>query len=294
CETGLPLRHALSRLSPLSLHPLASHLSPRRQASFLPGTYLRARCTSTRKSECAPCPSGSFTELWNHIGKCLRCGACGQNQAVKRACAPDSDCQCECKPGYFYRRKYDMCIRHSACPVGQGVLRNGTADRDTECHVCSHDTFSDTMSAQRACVAHRRCQAAGLQLLLRGSKWHDSMCASCQQDRIRDGANYLRDLVPVFFLHQKMPVRRLRHIVHRLPSQDGRRQAASSGLNVSALHDRIGAWVASAASPQIRQLPAILRRAGAHGAGDKLENKLQRMDARLRELCAAGNEVEQV
>lgn len=90
-----------------------------------PGTYLRARCTSTHRSRCAPCPSGSFTELWNHIGKCFRCGSCGQNQVVKQPCLPNSDCRCECKPGYFYRQKYDMCIRHSVCPVGQGVLRNG-------------------------------------------------------------------------------------------------------------------------------------------------------------------------
>lgn len=90
-----------------------------------PGTYLRARCTSTQKSQCAPCPSGSFTELWNYIGKCLRCDVCGQNQVVKRACTADSNCHCECKQGYYYKTEYDMCIGHSACPVGEGVLSNG-------------------------------------------------------------------------------------------------------------------------------------------------------------------------
>lgn len=90
-----------------------------------PGAYLRARCTSTQKSQCAPCPSDSFTELWNYIGKCLRCDVCGQNQVVKRECTADSNCQCECEQGYYYKREYDMCVVHSACPVGQGVLSNG-------------------------------------------------------------------------------------------------------------------------------------------------------------------------
>lgn len=90
-----------------------------------PGTYLFARCTSTKKSVCAPCPQGSFTELWNYIGKCLRCGVCGQDQVVKTACTADSDCQCECKQGFYYKGLYEMCERHSRCPLGHGVLSNG-------------------------------------------------------------------------------------------------------------------------------------------------------------------------
>lgn len=90
-----------------------------------PGTYLRVRCTATQKSVCAPCPSGSFTELWNYIGKCLRCGVCGPSQVVKRPCTADRDCQCQCQQGFYYRSQSDMCRRHSECPVGQGVLSNG-------------------------------------------------------------------------------------------------------------------------------------------------------------------------
>lgn len=96
-----------------------------------PGTYMRVRCTSTRKSECAACPTGSFTELWNYIGKCLRCGVCDLNQVEKKACAADSDCQCECKQGFYYERKYDTCLPHSACPVGRGVLRQGESCRES-------------------------------------------------------------------------------------------------------------------------------------------------------------------
>lgn len=94
-----------------------------------PGTYLRSQCSSERKSDCANCPHGSFTEVWNHIGRCLRCGVCSHNQVVKTPCTADSDCQCQCKPGYYYKTQYDMCLPHSACPPGQGVRAKGRVRR---------------------------------------------------------------------------------------------------------------------------------------------------------------------
>ncbi|XP_070777875.1 tumor necrosis factor receptor superfamily member 6B [Enoplosus armatus] len=259
-----------------------------------PGTYLSARCTSMLKSECSPCPPGSFTELWNYIGKCLRCGVCGQNQVVKTACSADSDCQCECKRGYYYKKKYDMCLRHSACPPGQEVLTPGTPDEDTVCHVCPNGTYSDTVSADQNCTEHRSCDAAGQHLVLKGSTWHDSVCASCEELKSREGADYFREILPAFFVHHKMPLRRLRQIVHKLPSEGGRRQGGTSGLNVSDLRARINTWVASAPAQQIRQLPAALTKTGASGAGERLQNKLQRIDSHLNELCPLGNEVDVV
>ncbi|RVE67042.1 hypothetical protein OJAV_G00113550 [Oryzias javanicus] len=93
-----------------------------------PGSYLRAHCTTTQSSQCAPCPRGTFTELWNYIGKCLRCGVCGINQVVKKQCTAFSDCQCECKEGFFLNPNYNMCTRHSECPSGQGVLTEDGAE----------------------------------------------------------------------------------------------------------------------------------------------------------------------
>ncbi|XP_076610949.1 tumor necrosis factor receptor superfamily member 6B [Chaetodon auriga] len=259
-----------------------------------PGTYLRARCTPTEKSDCAPCPAGSFTELWNYIGKCLRCGVCGQNQRVKTACTASSDSQCECQQGYYYKKKYDLCLPHSECPPGQEVLTLGTADEDTVCKVCPNGTFSDTFSPHKNCTEHKSCEAAGLQLLLKGSTWHDSVCVSCQDHSLKDGADYLKEIIPAFFAHQKIHIRRLRRIVHKLPSEDCKRQGKKSGLSLSDLHKRINAWVSSATATQIRQLPAILTKTGADGAGERLQNKLQRIDSRLPELCAFGNEVDVV
>lgn len=89
-------------------------------------------------------------------------------------------------------------------------------------------------------------------------------------------------------------MRRLRQIVQRLQSKDRKRRGRTSRPNVSALHGQIDAWVTSATAGQIRHLPAILRKAGAKGAAERIENKLQRIDSRLSELCALGNEVEVV
>ncbi|XP_073319343.1 tumor necrosis factor receptor superfamily member 6B-like isoform X2 [Pagrus major] len=255
-----------------------------------PGTYLRARCTSTQRSKCAPCPSGSFTELWNYIGKCLRCGVCGQNQVEKTACNAESDCQCECKQGYYYKQKYDMCLPHSVCPAGQGVLTRGTPQQDTVCHDCSNTTFSDVNSALQNCTEHKACDAAGQQLLLRGASWHDSVCTSCQST---DGADYLKEILPAFFVHQKMHSRRLRHILNKLPSENSRRLGATSGLSGSDLLERINTWASSATAAQIRQLPAVLKKAGATGSSEKLQNKLRRIDDHLTERCLS-NVVEEV
>nr|XP_020505150.1 tumor necrosis factor receptor superfamily member 6B-like isoform X1 [Labrus bergylta] len=250
-----------------------------------PGYYLRAGCTETHKSECSPCPKGSFTELWNYIGKCLRCGVCGHNQVVKTECMADSDCQCECSEGYYYKRKYDACLSHSACPSGHEVLTQGTADEDTVCRVCPNGTFSDTVSSLKNCTAHKSCSAPGLHEVLRGCTWHDSVCMTCDQSASKDGADYLKEIIPSFFIHQKMMVRRLRHILRKLPFEDGRKHEGVSGMYTSELHQRINAWVATATAQHIRQLPAILTKTGAISAGERLQHKLHRIDSHVAELC---------
>ncbi|XP_028452962.1 tumor necrosis factor receptor superfamily member 6B isoform X2 [Perca flavescens] len=254
-----------------------------------PGTFMRASCTATQKTQCAQCPPGSFTELWNYIGKCLRCGVCGHNEVEKTGCTAYSNCQCQCKPGY-HKVKYDMCVRHSKCPSGQQPLTKGTPDEDTVCQNCPEGSYSDTASALQNCTLHQSCDAPGL--VLKGSIWHDSVCTSCEELKSRDGGDYLKEIVPAFFIHHKMTLRRLRQVVHKLPSEDGKRQPGASGLDLSELHARINTWVASASANQIRQLPEILAKSGANSAGERLKSKLQRIDSNLRQLCALGNEVD--
>ncbi|KAF3706980.1 Tumor necrosis factor receptor superfamily member 6B Decoy receptor 3 [Channa argus] len=254
-----------------------------------PGSYLRSRCTSTQKTVCAPCPAGSFTALWNYIPKCLRCSMCSMNQVVKTACAADRDCQCQCAEGYYYKQSYDMCLRHSECPSGEGVLSTGTPSDDTVCQICPNGTFSSTVSAHLNCTEHKICTAAGLQLMLKGSVWHDSVCANCQNLKSRDGADYLKEILSSFFGHYKLNIKRLRRVVHHLEQGD---KGATSELSLSDLHRRLDAWVDSATASKVRQLPEILKKVGADHASERLLSKLQRIEGNLNELCGLRNEVE--
>lgn len=111
---------------------------------------------------------------------------------------------------------------------------------------------------------------------------------------LADGADHLKEILSSFFVHHKMNTRRLRQIVQRLQPRDRKSRDRASRLTFSALHELIDAWISSATAGQIRQLPAMLRKAGAKGAAERLENKLQRIDSRLIELCSLGNDVEVV
>ncbi|KAK2830860.1 hypothetical protein Q5P01_018791 [Channa striata] len=253
-----------------------------------PGTYLRARCTSAQRTVCAPCPAGSFTARWNFISKCLRCNACGMNQVVKTACAADSDTECQCAEGFYYKKSYDMCLRHRECPAGEGVLSGGTPHDDTECQICPNGTFSSTTSAHLNCTEHKSCNAPGLQLVLKGSTWHDGVCANCR-DQLRDGAEYLKEILSAFFGHQKLHIKRLRRVLYQLENGS---KGATTELSLSELHERLDAWVAPATASQVRQLPEILKKAGAEHASERLHNKLHRIDSNLSELCGLTNEVD--
>ncbi|XP_030002457.1 tumor necrosis factor receptor superfamily member 6B-like isoform X2 [Sphaeramia orbicularis] len=250
-----------------------------------PGTFLRARCTATRKTVCETCPPGSFTELWNYVPKCLRCGVCAHNQVEKSACTASSDCQCACKDGYFFKETYGMCRRHAECPSGHGVLTTGSALVDTICHVCPNGTFSDVVSSVRNCSAHRSCAAARLKQVMRGSAWHDSVCANCTELQTQDGADFLRQILPKYFVHHKLSLRRLRQFVRKLPSEDRKKTAGNvSGLDVSGLHSLLDAWIAAATVADIRRLPDVLTKIGANNIGDRLLNKLRKIESQLTHL----------
>ncbi|KAM9385497.1 tumor necrosis factor receptor superfamily member 6B-like [Pholidichthys leucotaenia] len=248
-----------------------------------PGSFLLSGCTSAQKSECARCPEGSFTELWNHVPKCLRCGVCARNEVVKTPCSAESDCKCECRPGYYFRSSYGMCVQHAECPSGYGVLRKGTPHEDTVCQLCSNDTFSDFSSAIHTCLAHKSC-GVSMQQVLKGSNWHDSVCADWKN--CQDGGEYLREILPSFFTHQNINLKRLRRLVHRLTKE------RTSELSVPQLNVHLKAWTSSATAKQIQELPEILMKIGASGSGEKIKTKLDRISDHLKENCELGNEVD--
>lgn len=82
--------------------------------------------------------------------------------------------------------------------------------------------------------------------------------------------------------------RRLRILVHQLHSEAGR----GTDRTPLALHKQIWKWVNSATAAHIWQLPAQLKKLRANRAAEKLEKKLQRMEAQLKEACSLSNEVD--
>ncbi|XP_075900269.1 tumor necrosis factor receptor superfamily member 6B-like [Nelusetta ayraudi] len=257
-------------------------------SSCPPGTYLSAGCSAGRSSQCSPCPPGFFTELWNHISRCLRCSTCGgAGEEAERPCSAQQDSRCRCRPGFYYRHQAGMCHRHSSCPIGHSVLLNGTATEDTRCQLCPAGTFSSASSAQSVCLSHRLCGSTQLQLL-NGTTWHDSVCSS--PGGSQDAAYYLRDMLPAFFLHQNIPGRRLRLLLHHM-SGGGAEREHSSGPAVEGVSERITEWlVHTATAEDIWRLPELLRRARLQRAADRLEKKLQQVKARLEEHLEGGAE----
>ncbi|XP_030202572.1 tumor necrosis factor receptor superfamily member 6B [Gadus morhua] len=236
-----------------------------------PGTYLHAPCTGTRKSACAACPPGSFTELWNYIEACIPCGACSRNQEVQRQCSAALDTACRCVAGHYHAPDIDMCIRHSTCPTGSGVVSQGTPTADTACQPCAAGSFSGAVSARDPCHAHTACTGGrGLQLLA-GGAWYDSVCTSCEELRERESVDYLRDLLPGFLLHQNIPVSRLRLLLAApLPG----------GEEPGELRLLLTRWALEAPPPALRKTLLRLMR-GRHGR--RLQSKLRRIEGRRRE-----------
>lgn len=100
-----------------------------------------------------------------------------------------------------------------------------------------------------------------------------------------DGADYLRQILPIYFIHHKLSLRRLRQFVRKLPSEDRNKLVGKvSGLDASTLHSLLDAWIATATAADIRRLPDILSKTGASDASERLQSKLQKVDAHLKRL----------
>lgn len=107
-----------------------------------------------------------------------------------------------------------------------------------------------------------------------------------------DNAEYYKEIIQAFFMHHKMNIKRLRRIVLKLLSEDGKKPGKPLELNLSELHSQISSWVSSATAAQIRQLPDIVIKVGASSIGEKLQKKLNQTDASLTESCNLDNMVE--
>lgn len=162
--------------------------------------------------------------------------------------------------------------------MGHGVLLNGTATEDTHCQLCPAGTFSSAPLVQSACLPHRSCGSTQIQLL-NGTTWHDTVCSS--PGGSRDAADYLRDILPAFFLHQKILGHRLRLLLHQM-SGGGGAEGTHSSDRVVRVVERSTQWlIHSARAEDIWTLPSLLRRAKLRRAAHRLQKKLQRVQARL-------------
>ena len=75
-----------------------------------------------------------------------------------------------------------MCLKMSNAPTG-------TTETDTECEKCPHGSFSYSTSSRALCVNHTDCASLGRKTVLRGTCWHDNLCAlSCEE--LKDGGGY--------------------------------------------------------------------------------------------------------
>ncbi|KAL4616961.1 tumor necrosis factor receptor superfamily member 6B-like [Arapaima gigas] len=237
------------------------------------GTHMRAHCTATRRTQCSPCAPHHFTQHWNYLPKCLYCSAfCGENQVVVRECSPLHNRECACKPGYYLRA--DFCVKHTECPPGFGVSLPGTAERNTQCERCPHRSYSATTSSRDTCTPHTNCTAHGLQLLLRGSKKRNNLCASCEDLQHRGALMILKQILPDFFAHQKKKMTKLAQFVRHLLPVD--KEVAH--LCHKQLLSHISEWIQDAGQDRLRCLPAMLRASRLHRVACKLERMIMTVE----------------
>ncbi|XP_051729337.1 tumor necrosis factor receptor superfamily member 11B-like isoform X2 [Ctenopharyngodon idella] len=176
-----------------------------------PGSRLRAHCTSSRGTECVLCGEGLFTEFWNYIPHCLLCDSCSDHQRVVRPCNGIVNTVCECEPGFYWDQHF--CKRHTVCKPGHGVKAAGTPHKDTVCELCADGWFANITEKHAACVPHSACAAD--QLLLQGSRWHDNVCATCEELAEKGWSDLLKPVLSGLDIQYKTPILRLEHLVNR-------------------------------------------------------------------------------
>ncbi|XP_036372101.1 tumor necrosis factor receptor superfamily member 11B-like [Megalops cyprinoides] len=238
-----------------------------------PGSYRRAHCTADQQTICSPCPPNYFTKYWNYVSKCFYCTVCGDDQVVRTECSAFDNRVCECKEGYYWSSPF--CHKHTQCPAGYAVKQKGTALRNTECEKCPHGSYNNN-SGQQTCVKHADCASRGLQTVLSGTGWHDTLCASCKELRTGGGIELFRGILPVFFAHERMMPTRLRRFVNLLHL--GRRKRLNGSDSWDSLQGYISKWIRDADHGRLKKLPETLRTSGLHNAANKLERKLRRVE----------------
>ncbi|XP_010878718.2 tumor necrosis factor receptor superfamily member 6B-like [Esox lucius] len=236
-----------------------------------PGFHMLKHCTSATPTVCKPCPPNHYTQYWNYLPRCLYCSTfCSENQRVKEECSSQNNRVCECEEGFHSYNGF--CIRHKECPPGHGVKRRGTTETDTDCEKCPHGSFSRNFSSSAGCANHTNCASLGRKKVIRGTCWHDNICAnSCEELKDGGGFQLIRTLLLDFFQFYKMGRSKLGKLVYRLTRENGK--PPNRRLLLNKLRD----WFTDATEGQLRSLPKILRNIHPAYAG-RLERKMRMLN----------------
>ncbi|XP_027865033.1 tumor necrosis factor receptor superfamily member 6B-like [Xiphophorus couchianus] len=238
-----------------------------------PGTYLTAHCTAAKDTQCAPCQTGHYTELWNYLNRCLYCNNfCSQNQEVEIECSPITNRVCRCKAGFYMME--DFCVRHTECGPGHGVQAIGTPTEDTVCEKCQKGYFSSSSSASNQCVKHQACLGEQV-ILLRGSAFHDTVCGTCQS--LANGGDDLRAVLSASFTGSRIPRRDLKRLIHKIIHKNQEDDCTGDSAlpkQRGPLVDVIRAWLAQASAEQLKMLAKSMRDSQFSSIGTKLESIL--------------------
>ncbi|XP_060905286.1 tumor necrosis factor receptor superfamily member 5 isoform X1 [Labrus mixtus] len=149
------------------------------------GSYVRAECDNTKKTECGECGRGFFTATKNYMFKCLACRNCSleKNRRKVKDCDAHEDTVCECETGFFCKNdQCDHCQKVKTCGLGQGVKAKATRTNDTMCADCEKGTFSNVTDFHSACQTHTRCEDLGRVLKTLGTPKADAICGNFISD----------------------------------------------------------------------------------------------------------------
>lgn len=144
-----------------------------------PGQYLLKACSKNRPTECGPCGSHHYTEVWNFIQRCQYCNRfCTENEIESAPCNSTQNRECECKPGYY--SLHGVCAKHRVCQAGHGVVLNGTPQTNVKCQRCQEGFFSSEPSSTEACQRSSVCPPASATITVDGKQ--DVFCTRCKSE----------------------------------------------------------------------------------------------------------------
>lgn len=145
-----------------------------------PGQYLLKHCSKNSPTECGPCGSQHYTEVWNFIQRCQYCNRfCTANEIESKPCNSTQNRECECKTGYY--NLHYTCAKHRVCQAGHGVVLNGTPHTNVKCEKCEEGFFSAEPSSTKACQRFSVCPPASTTILINGKQ--DVFCSRCKGDK---------------------------------------------------------------------------------------------------------------